>query len=157
MRLIYLILLFSAFYADAQKVFFSFDTECPMSQKYVPVLQKIQADYPKIDFQAVFTKWDSDSTIALFKSQYGLKLPYRIDKDNALLQSWATEVVPEVFFFDEYDVLLYRGSIDNWFYALGKYRAKASEHYLREAIEAYSKGECIRREMTKALGCIIEY
>ncbi len=90
MRLIFLFFLCHSFLVSGQKILFSFDTECPMSQKHVPVIQKIQSDFPKIGFQAIFTKWESDSTIALFKSQYDFTLPYLIDKDNALLQSMYT-------------------------------------------------------------------
>ncbi len=143
--------------AKAQTVYFSLDTECPMSQKYVPVLNQFKKDFPKIDFHGVFTKWETDSTLTAFRQDYDFGLTATIDENNAFLQQMQVSVVPEVLFFDEYKHLLYRGSIDNWFYDLGKYRQKATGFYLRDAINAYLLGECIKIEKTIALGCIIEY
>jgi hypothetical protein len=157
MRIIYLILLSLSLSAKAQTVYFSLDTECPMTQKYVLVLNQFKKEFPKIDFQGVFTKWESDSTVTAFRQDYNFHLASLIDKNNAFLQKMQVSVVPEVLFFDEYKHLLYRGSIDNWFYDLGKYRQKATEYYLRDAILAYLAGECIKIEKTIALGCIIEY
>jgi hypothetical protein len=143
--------------AKAQTVYVSLDTECPMTQKYVPVLNQFKKEFSMIDFQGVFTKWENDSTVTTFRQDYDFHLASFIDENNAFLRQMQISVVPEVLFFDEYQHLLYRGSIDNWFYDLGKYRQKATEFYLKDAIKAYLSGECIKVEKTVALGCIIEY
>jgi hypothetical protein len=156
MRYIPLIILLYSNSLIGQTVFVSLDTECPMSQKYVRVLEQLATDFPKIHFEGVFTKWETDSTLLEFRENYHFSWTARIDSSNQWLQAMHVQVVPECLFFDEKQQLLYRGSIDNWFYALGKYRPKATEHYLRDALNAYAKGECINVEKTDALGCIIE-
>lgn len=140
----------------AQKVFISFDTDCPMCQKYVPILSSFQEKYQTISLEVLFTKWETDSTIYNFKQNFAFKLPYKIDSNNDFLIKNNVKVVPEVLFFDEHQQLIYQGSIDNWFFALGKYRKKATKFFLEDAIKAYLKGECPVIEKTEALGCIIE-
>lgn len=152
-----LILLFYYLPLFSQKVVISFDTDCPMCQKYLPIIQNLAINYKsKIQFECIFTKWETDSTIINFKQLYNFNLPYIIDKNNDFLIKNNIKVVPEVLFFDEHNQLLYKGSIDNWYFALGKYRKKATKFYLEEAIQSYLKGECPTIEKTEALGCIIE-
>ena len=51
--------------------------------------------------------------------------------------------------------LIYRGMIDNWFYALGKYRKITTAYYLEDAINAYLKGEDVSIKQTEPIGCFI--
>ena len=51
--------------------------------------------------------------------------------------------------------LIYRGRIDDRFPQLGRQRAAATQHDLRDAIEAGLKGKEVVPSRTKAVGCSI--
>ena len=130
--------------------------ECPISQKYTPILRVMNNQYSSIKFYQIFTKWDDWASIQEFKKEYSLSIPALKDKAGQLVKNIKARVTPEVFFFNKNYVLLYRGAIDNWFFNLGKHRQEATECYLEDAIIAYLKGEKIKIKKTNAVGCIIE-
>jgi hypothetical protein len=130
--------------------------ECPIAQKYMPILRGMTNLYTSIEFYQVFTKWDDWDSIQAFKKEYPLSITALKDKTGQLVKNINAKATPEVFFFNEHYVLLYRGAIDNWFFNLGKHRQEATECYLEEAINAYLKGEKIKIKKTNAVGCIIE-
>lgn len=130
--------------------------ECPITQKYTPILRGLSNQFPTVKFLLIFTKWDDWSAIKEFQKEYPLSILAYKDYKNQFVKKIDATVTPEVFFFDENHVLLYRGSIDNWFYSLGKHRQEPTECYLEDAINAHLKGELIKTKKTNALGCIIE-
>lgn len=130
--------------------------ECPISQKYAPILSEVKQQYPKVSFLSVFTKWDKSETIQDYLNNYPLSMPVLRDKKNGLVGKIDARITPEAFLFDKNGVLIYRGAIDNWFYALGKYRPEATERYLVDAIQQFFKNEPIKIKQTDAVGCIIE-
>jgi thiol-disulfide isomerase/thioredoxin len=136
--------------------------ECPISQKYAPILRGMQEQFPDVKFIAIFTKWDKNEAIKDYLNEYPLttntKYPITVlkDKKNALIQAVGAKITPEAFLFNKNGVLEYRGAIDNWFYSLGKYRPEASENYLKDAIDSVLKNEPIKIKQTDAIGCIIE-
>jgi hypothetical protein len=58
--------------------------------------------------------------------------------------------------FDRSGNEIYRGAIDNWFFALGKYRNETTEHYLENAIQAMLDSRLPEIRKTEAVGCFIE-
>ncbi len=130
--------------------------ECPISQKYAPILRGMQEQYSEVKFVAVFTKWDKTLAIQEYLKNYPLSMRVLRDKKNNLIKKIDARITPEAFLFDKNGVLIYRGAIDNWFYSLGKYRPEASEHYLADAIQLSLKNELIKIKQTDAIGCIIE-
>jgi thiol-disulfide isomerase/thioredoxin len=135
--------------------------ECPISQKYAPILRGMQEQFPDVKFIVVFTKWDKTEAIKGYLNEYPLtitKYPITVlkDKKNGLINEINAKITPEAFLFNKDGVLKYRGAIDNWFYALGKYRPEASENYLKDAIDSVFKNEPIKIKQTDAIGCIIE-
>jgi thiol-disulfide isomerase/thioredoxin len=138
--------------------------ECPISQKYAPILRGVQAQFPQVKFLAVFTKWDKTPSIEEYIKDYPLSIPANNpnsfivlqDKKNNLIKKIDAQTTPEAFLLDKNGVLIYRGAIDNWFFALGKYRAEATEHYLVDALQSFLKNEPVKIKKTNAIGCIIE-
>ena len=64
-------------------------------------------------------------------------------------------VTPEIIMVDNKGDLIYRGMIDNWFYALGKYRRVTTEFYLQDAIEAHFNNQQVAVQKTDPIGCFI--
>jgi thiol-disulfide isomerase/thioredoxin len=130
--------------------------ECPITQKYTPIIRSLSNQFPTVKFLLIFTKWDDWQDIKAFQKEYPLSILAYKDFKNQFVKKIDATVTPEVFFFDKNHVLLYRGCIDNWFYSLGKHRQEPTECYLEDAINAHLKGELIKIKETNALGCIIE-
>ena len=50
----------------------------------------------------------------------------------------------------------YQGAIDDWYVALGKHRPEATQHYLRNALDAVLAGKEVAIVKTEAVGCLVE-
>ena len=65
-------------------------------------------------------------------------------------------VSPEVAVFGTSNELLYRGKIDNLFSDYGERRRRATETYLRDALDAILRGDKPAISVTDPIGCFIE-
>ena len=140
-----------------------YTTECPICQKYVPILRGLADCFPRVTFAAVFTGahtatafQDFVKNTLLDSSQPAQRLVSFFDKKNRLAHRLHAQATPEAFLFDAKGYLKYRGAIDNLFFALGKYRSAATEHYLSDAVKSLLKNEKIKIDKTIPIGCLIE-
>lgn len=145
-------------------VFIFFATDCPICQRYVPILRGMADSLSDIKFILVFSKWETMEAIKTFALDYTLgdnqpnhNITILHDTENKLIKKLKAMTTPEAFFYAKNHKLLYRGAIDNWFYALGRNRPQATEHYLKNAINQYLNNDTITISNTKAIGCLIEY
>ena len=74
-----------------------------------------------------------------------------IDKGNVFADKLGATVTPEVYFFDEKNVLVYHGAIDN-----DRSGKNVSENVLRDAFEAKLGGKAIVKTKANAFGCSIK-
>lgn len=134
------------------------DTECPVSQSYMLELRKLSAEYASrnVKFEMVFpVATAKDTEIKAFLIKY--KIPFRgfPDKDHSQARRYRATVMPEAVVLNSEGLIVYQGAIDNWYIALGKSRPKATEFYLRNAIEATLNGNPVLVRKTTAIGCLI--
>ncbi len=141
---------------DKPVVLFTLATECPICQKYAGLLSTLVAAYPQIQFVGVYTKWEDPALIQPFIDGYGLNFPMALDPAHRLIRQLKTEVTPEAFLIAPDGKILYRGSINDWFVGLGKYRTVVTEEYLKDALDAYLAKKPIAKSQTKAIGCIFK-
>lgn len=140
------------------KVIFFLDPECPVSNAYMREIKSICSDYSKkgIAFEAVFpVPTVKRADIKQFLSRYQATIPGYLDPGLKKVKQYQATAMPEAVLVNAKGEVLYRGAIDNWYYALGKNRAKATELYLRNAIEAVLNGEIVLKSRTEAIGCLI--
>ncbi|GGH53345.1 hypothetical protein GCM10007423_58710 [Dyadobacter endophyticus] len=140
------------------KVIFFLDPECPVSNAYMREIKSIHSDYSKkgVAFEAVFpVPTVKREDIKRFLSKYQAAMPGYQDAGLQKVKRYQATVMPEAVLVNANGEILYRGAIDNWYYALGKNRAKATELYLRNAIEAVLNGEMVLVSRTDAIGCVI--
>ena len=95
------------------------------------------------------------SEIKRFHKTYNLPFGGEIDRDYALAKRWGATVTPEVVVMNARGEMLYRGAIDNWYYALGKNRPEPTEHYLKDVLEAIRGSYPILKKQTEAVGCLM--
>jgi len=129
--------------------------DCPISQKYVRTLNGLAERFPQVAFIGVFTRWDDAAAMRQFQSEFQPRFPLWRDAKMRLVRRLRATVTPEVFFLKENRVL-YRGAVDNWFVALGRYRPTPTEHYLDAVIRAVLEGRAVAVARTEAVGCGIE-
>jgi thiol-disulfide isomerase/thioredoxin len=118
-------------------------TDCPVSNRYAPLIQQISAKYAaKVAFWLVYPgKASSAERIRQHESDYGYKLPVLRDPQHALVTQAQVKVTPEAAVFDANHRLVYHGRIDNLYEDLGRARPAATTHELDAAIQAVLTGK----------------
>ena len=132
--------------------------DCPISQKYIPVLNAIQERYKaqSVAIRSIIPGKIKKGDLQKFVREYDVGFPVVADKNYKCVKPLGAGTTPEVFVFDDQNSLKYRGAIDNWFYELGGYRKNSTEDYLIDAIESLLAGHDPEPDSTSALGCLIQ-
>ncbi|WP_295118233.1 redoxin domain-containing protein [uncultured Chitinophaga sp.] len=140
----------------AGTVFVFLSPECPLCKNYSPVLQTLQQQNPSVNFYGIIPgNTYSSKQITKFADDYQIRFPILTDKNMKLVKALQATVTPEAVVLDHAGQVYYRGLIDNWVTALGKKRARASEHYLSSAIGSLAAGATVKQTNTEPIGCLI--
>ena len=139
------------------RVLIFLETECPICQKTTKRMQTLADAYRgRVVFEAVYpTETVTNREVGTFEEAYNFHLPRRLDPRHVVVKRYKATTTPEVILVAANDQILYRGSVDNQFYKLGKYRPNPTEFYLREAIEASLHGRPVPKSNTPPVGCLI--
>ena len=131
-------------------------TDCPISNRYAPLIQRISSHYAaRVAFSLVYPgRTTSAERIRQHESDYGYKLPALRDPEHALVLQAQVRVTPEAAVFDANHRLVYHGRIDNLYAEVGRARPAATTHELDDAIEAALNGKAPPPN-TPAVGCYI--
>src|SRR5688500_17468111 len=156
-----LVLIFSGPQAIAQarakkkiEVIVFLGADCPISQDYIGILNKLKNEYPNARFLGVLPSSNNHEK-KLFKREHQVEFDLRIDRRKKLVKQFDITVTPEVILVDSTGRICYKGAIDNWYYELGHHRPQASEFYLSNAIKDLMAGRQVVVSRTKAIGCIL--
>lgn len=145
------------FAGDPPTVLLFVRTDCPISNRYAPVIRALAERYAgRVRFYSVFVAPDeSASSVQTYMREYAPGTIPLLDPAHALVRRAGATVTPEAALFDADDELVYRGRIDDRYIAFGKARPRATVHDLADAIEAVLEGTPIARPRTPAVGCYI--
>ncbi len=132
-------------------------TDCPISNRYAPTIQRIIAAYEgKAAFWLVYPdKAETPDAIRKHEADYGYKIAALRDTRHALVKESQVKITPEVAVFDASGRLVYHGRIDNWYVDFGRARRAATTHELDDAIQAALDGKLPAVRTTEAIGCYI--
>jgi len=132
-------------------------TDCPISNRYGPLLQEMNKKYgQRASFRLVFPdKTESTDKIRHYLQDFGYQLPAIRDLDHALVKKTMAKATPEAAVFNAKGELVYHGRIDNLYEHIGQSRRAATTHELEDAIEAASKGLHPPVSTSDAVGCFI--
>ena len=132
-------------------------TDCPISNRYAPTIQRISANYAgKAVFWLVYPdKAESSAAIEHHLGEYGYKLPALHDPQHSLVKLGQAQVTPEVAVFDSAGQLIYHGRIDDWYVSFGHSRPAPTTHELDDAIQAALMGQKPRVATAPGVGCYI--
>jgi mono/diheme cytochrome c family protein len=130
------------------------DPSCPISQRYFPVLARLEKAYRDrgIGFVHVAAPGADDS--AALRAT-GVAGPITRDPEAKLLSALRATHSTDVFLLDAAHTLIYRGAIDDQ-YGQGYNRDAAAEPYLVRALDAMVTGQRPRVAATQAPGCELE-
>ncbi|HBH05579.1 MAG TPA: thioredoxin family protein [Flavobacteriales bacterium] len=97
---------------------------------------------------------NEDSKEAMIKhaEDQGYSMPYVIDQNHLIADSFEAKTTPHVFLFNSKLVLAYKGAIDNNF----KNKNDVTQPYLFNAMKNMIDGAEIEPAETKAMGCSIK-
>lgn len=139
-------------------VIFFTTTECPLSNGYIPEMNRLQKEYSarNVAFYAVEVDTTvADRDIRKHARDFGIAYPVLIDKQQSLVRLAGATVTPEVAVLSNKGAVLYLGRIDNRVEDFDKRRNAATQHDLRDALDAVLAGRTAPRATTKVVGCAI--
>jgi hypothetical protein len=146
--------------ADAPATVLLFvSTHCPISNRYAPTIRALAERWHVRGVAAwlVYPDPDDDpAAIAAHQAEHELALPTVRDPEHRLVARAGVRVTPEAAVFEPGAVgPAYRGRIDDRAVELGKLRAAASAHELRDAVDAVLAGRAPAPAGAPAIGCYI--
>ena len=137
-------------------VLFFTTIDCPLSNSYVPEMNRIRADYTKrgVAFYAVQTDTTiPDAEVRKHATEFGFTFPVLLDPKQLLVRLAGATATPEAAVLSSDGQILYLGRIDNRVVDFDKRRPAATEPDLRNAIDAVLAGKPVARPRTDVVGC----
>jgi hypothetical protein len=132
--------------------------ECPVSNSYVPVLNKLAPEFARRGFALVGAYVDPDADLASLRehaTSYSIAFPTVDDREHRLVRAASAKITPEAAVFSEDGAVLYRGRIDDRVGDLGFSRPAAVHNDLRDVIEALASGKPGPFPPKRGFGCYI--
>ena len=139
-------------------VFLFASVECPISNRYAPVVQRVHDTFAKqgVAFWLVYPNpADSPTAIREHLLAYGYPVHALRDPKHELATLTRAVVTPEAAVYDRGRALVYRGRIDDRYVSIGVERPAATRHDLFDALTATLAGRAVREAATPAVGCYI--
>jgi peroxiredoxin len=127
--------------------------QCPVVRAYNERISKLAADYAAKGINFIGVNSNSTESLEWVKShtEENYKFPVLIDTKNVIADQFGASVTPEMFYFNDKNVLVYRGAIDN-----DKSGENPTNNYLRDAIDATLDGKPVAKTTAAAFGCGIK-
>jgi hypothetical protein len=139
------------------RVLIFLDTECPICQQTAHRVQEMAVRYDgRVQFEAIYpTETVTLAEVNEFNQTYKLTIPHQLDPSHKLVKKYKATTTPEVLLISAQNKVLYRGSVDNQFYRLGRSRPEPTEFYLSDALTAVMANKPVTIRQTKPTGCLI--
>ena len=128
--------------------------QCPVVRGYNERINEIANAYQSKGINFIGINSNATETLDRIKSnatEIGYKFPVLIDKGNVLADKIGASVTPEAYFFNEKNVLVYHGAIDN-----DRSGKNITDTYLKAAFDAKLAGKPITKTSANAFGCSIK-
>jgi hypothetical protein len=132
--------------------------ECPVSNAYIPVLNKLAADYSPRGFSFVGAYVDTETDLPALREHaraYAVAFATADDRDHRLAAAAGAKITPEAVVFSESGAILYRGRIDDRVGDLGFARPAATHDDLRAVLGAIAAGKPGPFPGRPGFGCFI--
>jgi hypothetical protein len=133
-------------------------SDCPISNRYAPDVRELYEKFHSrgVAFYLIYVDpGEQPEAIRRHVNEYDYPCTALRDPNHVLVAQTKATVTPEAALFDIGGNIVYRGRINDLYADLGKARAAATKHDLRDALEATLAGEKVAEPVTKAIGCYI--
>ena len=131
------------------------DSDCPVSNRYAPELQRLYQRYAPqgVKFWLVYPDPGiSVATIRRHMGEYAYEIPALRDPEHALVRRAGALVTPEAGIFLADGTLVYHGRIDNRYVDLTRRRPEATEHDVAAVLDAVLAGKPVDASWSPAPG-----
>jgi hypothetical protein len=142
----------------AVRVFLFVRTDCPLTNRYAPELQRIAAKFQPQGAGIWLVYPDPAETAAGIEkhiAEYRFPGTPLRDPHHELVKRAQASIAPEAAVFDKAGRLVYIGRIDDRFVDFGKARQAPQTHDLEDAIAAVLAGQPVPSPRTRAIGCYL--
>jgi peroxiredoxin len=144
---------------DARAILLFFVTpDCPVSQGYVPEMNRIRRDYVSRGVLVYGVQADrsaAEADVRRHVQEFEYEFPVLLDARHRLVEHVDATVTPEAVALTPAGRVLYSGRIDDRIPALGVRRPRATAHDLRDALDAILAGRPVVRTGPLPAGCFI--
>lgn len=133
-------------------------TECPISNRYVPELNRLAAEFAGrgVQIAALFPEPNLAAVrLAQWRDDFKPAFPIAIDAEAREARRLGATVTPEAVVTIDAQVV-YRGRIDDRYVSWGKSRPAPTRRDVVLVLEQLLRGERPPLVTTKAWGCVIE-
>jgi len=141
-------------------VIISLSEVCMISQYYAKELETIRKTWQSKGFKfgGFFPNAFSDlSSIQAFKNEFGLNFPLFSDKNGALSKVLGVVLTPEVLILDKEYQILFRGKVDDYYFAIGKHKTRTTSNDLLSAMKSIENGNRSLLKNSLPVGCLINF
>ena len=128
--------------------------QCPVVKAYNERINEIADELKAKDINLIGINSNATESLDWVISdakEVGYKFPVLIDKGNLLADKLGASVTPEFYYFDQENVLLYHGALDN-----DRSGKNVTINYLRDAFDSALGKRPIKTAKTNAFGCSIK-
>ncbi len=142
----------------AAKVLIFVRSDCPISNRYSPELQRLHQLYSGkgvTTFLIYVDPKEPVETIRKHLQEYQIPGTPLRDPEHKMVAFTGVTITPEVAVYNDDNTLVYRGRIDNRYVDFGKALPEATEHDLEQVLRALVNGEQVALRNTTAIGCYI--
>jgi thiol-disulfide isomerase/thioredoxin len=130
-------------------------TDCPISNRYAPEIQRLATKFVAVKFVMVYpVASDTPELIDAHRKKFAYSIDFLRDDAHQLLKKTGVTVTPEVAVMKD-GRMLYRGRIDDRYVDFGKDRPQPTVRDLERSLEAILAGRPVPVSETRAVGCIL--
>jgi hypothetical protein len=140
-------------------VLFFLTPDCPIANQYAPEIRRICDSYEPQGAHCYLVYADpslsKDAVRQHARDFHASRYPAILDSDYSLVDAAGATVSSETAIFSSGGKLEYRGRIDDFNLALGVPRQRATQHDLRDTLDALIAGRSVPNSRTETIGCFL--
>jgi len=139
-------------------VLFFITTDCPISNGYVPEMNRIAKEYAAHGVRTFGVMTDTSVPVSDLRKHvkdFAYQFPVLIDPTQILVKYTNVDTNPESVLITPQSGVVYMGRIDNKVENFGQQRPEPTVRELRDAINASLAGKPVPKAFSQPIGCSI--
>lgn len=131
------------------------DFKCPISNRYVPILNSLAKCYQdkEVVFAAVICDEEKPEELERHMREFRTNFPVYYDPKHIVSTHFVAHVTPQAFLMDSNRILKYFGAIDDQYQDRTTRLKEVRSPHLVEALDQVLAGKAVTVKHTQAIGC----